>query len=294
MAHELSHLTNLASSASGSPLAQAAVAVGTQGLAGLGNYFGQKATAKANRELSDYQYSKDLNMWALENTYNSPAQQMKRLSAAGLNPNLIYGSGGATTQSAPAPKYEKSEADYRLPKMDVLGAYQQMRMQDETIKQMDAQKELIQAQTFKSLSDAFTGGYNRAQLSASTSKTLFDTQQAQNLAPYQVQHAELTNEKLVEEIILTAKKSNLNDAQIAVLKQTLNNLKKTGENITKDGILKDLVAQEKQLELNYQKQGIDKGLPTVLRPVMPAIRGVREYVEDLFDGKKLNIDPLIK
>ena len=43
--------------------------------------------------------------WALqdrdyENAYNHPKQQMQRLKEAGLNPNLVYGSGAAQNQSA--------------------------------------------------------------------------------------------------------------------------------------------------------------------------------------------------
>ena len=40
--------------------------------------------------------------WTLANDYNHPIQQMERLKAAGLNPNLVYGSGsvaGNTTSS---------------------------------------------------------------------------------------------------------------------------------------------------------------------------------------------------
>jgi len=40
-----------------------------------------------NKKLADYQYSKDLDMWNKGNLYNSPEEQMKRLKAAGLNPN---------------------------------------------------------------------------------------------------------------------------------------------------------------------------------------------------------------
>lgn len=36
-----------------------------------------------------------------QNTYNSPAEQMKRLKMAGLNPNLVYGNGAATQAAAP-------------------------------------------------------------------------------------------------------------------------------------------------------------------------------------------------
>lgn len=42
--------------------------------------------------------------WQMANDYNHPVNQMKRLEAAGLNPNLVYGSGSVAgnTTSAPA------------------------------------------------------------------------------------------------------------------------------------------------------------------------------------------------
>lgn len=42
---------------------------------------------------------------AFENEYNSPASQMERLKAAGLNPNLVYGNGAA---QAPSVKTQQS------------------------------------------------------------------------------------------------------------------------------------------------------------------------------------------
>lgn len=41
--------------------------------------------------------------WQLANDYNHPIQQMERLKAAGLNPNLVYGSGSVTGNTTGAP-----------------------------------------------------------------------------------------------------------------------------------------------------------------------------------------------
>lgn len=55
-----------------------------------------------SREMYERQYNDNLNLWQLNNEYNDPQSQMKRLQKAGLNPNLIYGSssGGAAGQSS--------------------------------------------------------------------------------------------------------------------------------------------------------------------------------------------------
>lgn len=43
------------------------------------------------REQNEWNYR----MWQEQNAYNTPAEQMKRFDAAGLNPNLIYSQGNA-------------------------------------------------------------------------------------------------------------------------------------------------------------------------------------------------------
>lgn len=69
----------------------------------LGNLLGfgsNQATNAANRKLMDHQYDLNLDMWNRNNAYNDPSAQMSRLQAAGLNPNLVYGSGAAGNASS--------------------------------------------------------------------------------------------------------------------------------------------------------------------------------------------------
>lgn len=66
-------------------------------------------------------------MWHLSNQYNSPQMQMARLKEAGLNPNLVYGSGGVTgNTTSQAPNINRLPLDQVNP-MDVLGRYQDLR-----------------------------------------------------------------------------------------------------------------------------------------------------------------------
>lgn len=88
------------------------------------NYFGAKREGELEREhdmaLAEYQYSKDLQMWNIQNEYNAPAQQMQRLRDAGLNPNLMYGQGNvgnATTM----PKYNAPKMQYPFQPMFLEG-----------------------------------------------------------------------------------------------------------------------------------------------------------------------------
>jgi len=68
-----------------------AIATGAAGLLGsIGS--GRKAYHRS-KKLMDKQFSMDKEMYDYQNAYNTPAQQMARLKAAGLNPALMYGQG---------------------------------------------------------------------------------------------------------------------------------------------------------------------------------------------------------
>lgn len=55
-----------------------------------------------NEAQANLAYTRNLEMWAKTNEYNSPREQMARLKAAGLNPNLAYEtSGGKNVTSQP-------------------------------------------------------------------------------------------------------------------------------------------------------------------------------------------------
>lgn len=52
---------------------------------------------KYSKKLAEFQNDINLRNWNLQNAYNSPQSQMARLKQAGLNPNLVYQNGGAST-----------------------------------------------------------------------------------------------------------------------------------------------------------------------------------------------------
>lgn len=70
-----------------------AAGAGLDLVSGLINTGTQFATSK---KLMDYQNQLNIQNWKMANEYNSPKAQMERYKAAGLNPNLVYGSLGQT------------------------------------------------------------------------------------------------------------------------------------------------------------------------------------------------------
>lgn len=100
--------------------------------------------------LAEYAHQQDINQWNRQNAYNHPAMQMERLKNAGLNPNLVYGSGSVTGNvSGQLPKYTAPGHQ----KVDtptataMLGQYSQQRMLPLQVNQAESTIAGIDAET---------------------------------------------------------------------------------------------------------------------------------------------------
>lgn len=111
-----------------------------------------KRTIEANKQQAEYAYSKELEMWNRQNDYNNPLAVMNRLKAAGLNPNLIYGSGsGAGGQASQMPKYNAPTLQYNQQPIvnvpEMMGIYQNFAMKQAQINNVKAQTDNINTKT---------------------------------------------------------------------------------------------------------------------------------------------------
>ena len=70
----------------------------------IGNLFGNKS----RRKEADRAFNRSKAMFDYTNQYNTPARQMERLKAAGLNPALMYGQGNTGNASNP-PQQQAAE-----------------------------------------------------------------------------------------------------------------------------------------------------------------------------------------
>lgn len=159
-------------------------------------------TNKANMEIAKYQaqwqqqenekaYQRSLNMWNLQNEYNSPTQQMARIRAAGLNPNLVYGNGVTGNSTGSTPQYEP--AKFNAPTMqayrgwnlgisDAISQFLAYRTVKAQVDNMEAQNSLIRQQTA-------TEATKQANIAASTSRSEFDLSMAKELKDVSVSSA---------------------------------------------------------------------------------------------------------
>ena len=69
-------------------------------LSALGSLGSSKLSNVSNKSMLNRQFQNDVKMWNMQNEYNLPKNQMQRYQDAGLNPNLIYGEGSASSGNA--------------------------------------------------------------------------------------------------------------------------------------------------------------------------------------------------
>ena len=82
---------------------------------------------KYQSKLMDKQFAQTMNLWNLNNEYNTPVAQRARLEAANLNPDLMYGSGGVQNTSMSANAGTNGSApdvDYGKPSEAISNAMQ--------------------------------------------------------------------------------------------------------------------------------------------------------------------------
>lgn len=88
----------------------------------------------------------NMQMWKMQQEYNSPANQMKRYREAGLNPNLIYGSGSASAGNATsAPEMQAHQSG--------VGKFMQLMQVARGLFDMKKEKDEIDLQKVKLASD---------------------------------------------------------------------------------------------------------------------------------------------
>lgn len=114
----------------------------------IGQGISTAITNRRQRQLMDHQYNLQMKAWREMADYNSPANQMARYQEAGLNPNLIYGSGSASAGNINSfPQYQ-APTIARHQEFDNLGnevinsifRYRQL-------KNLEQQGQLLEAQT---------------------------------------------------------------------------------------------------------------------------------------------------
>lgn len=250
------------------------------------------ATLRLNAE--NRAFSKE--MWDLTNQYNSPAQMMERLKAAGLNPHLAYGNQPQASQpmsaSTSAPHSERLPADTTINEIgqslfQASQNYIAMRKQQTEIDNMEKTQNVMDSQILANTA-------NTAKTMQDTAKSKYDLELAQQLRDNVIQESVLNvrnmdlagkkTEQDINNIVQSMKESNqridLSQAQIRKISQDIEYSKKQIKLMQIQGKNGEADLVRKNLENDLRKMGINPTDPTWQRVLG---RGAVEA------GKSLNL-----
>lgn len=260
-----------------------------QGVNSIAQVFNNRSQKKFALDMYNRQRQDALADWQMTNSYNSPAEQMKRFKEAGLNPHLIYkqtNEAPAVRSASPgsynpeAPQIDPSAIkDSLFYSVDLKAKTAQANNMEQAAKLTAQQMGLVAAQTLKTLTDV-------DQTKVGTEKLQFDLNQAKQKALFDVQQASLAVKKAETDIRATEqgmdlaqqrnereKQKNIQDIaesiqRVAAMKLQMSKvpaeiaqLKELTEGQKLTNVLTGMEKELKEFEIQLNKNGITKSDP---------------------------------
>lgn len=232
--------------------------------------------------------------WAMQNQYNSPAEQMKRLREAGLNPNLVYGN-GAVQQGANIANTQQARYEGKAPQIDLGGAVgsylnaKQQQLQNDNLtaqnKVLIEQQKNIAADTMNKLFGADIKEFDfnlKTQLRNNSLAKAWEITKNLNLSGNLTQEQiASTRERTATEVATRQPRvaqimQGISESTQRILNMRLQAAKTSAEtsyvltqieNAVKDGTIK-------QLEINLKKLGLSWSDPAWQRKVAQALSSI--------------------
>lgn len=259
-------------------IAPAIVAAGVAAASAGGQAYAQGKMNKKTREFSEKMYNKQrqdaITDFDKTNQYNSPAQQMQRLREAGLNPHLIYGGGGATSNAAPIRGADYPTPEQRTPNVgailtDPVNAYIETQ-------RFTGQQKLLDAQTLKTLTEVDTKEFDLSQkerladTQAKLIESILQGKQIDNTINVEentrknvklasdLQEATSRIAKTISDIDLQGMMKEKGNQEIKSIQQMREKVQSEIANLNKDGKIKDF-------EIQLNKMGFTKSDPIYAR-----------------------------
>lgn len=255
--------------AAGSALASTGINAVTQGNL-------NKKTRKWNEQQNTIAYERDQANWHMQNAYNSPQEQMRRLQAAGLNPNLVYGNGSAVNtasspSSAPVPSWNprSPEVDLGTAARSGIDTYFNVATREAQLDNLKAQNTVLleeallkKASTRATLANA---GLSEFDLGYKTEMRPVSAEfQREGLRGAQLRNTNLAVQNFYQSALQQRTLDNL-DADVFLKEAQMHNLNVDRTRIQET--IKSIRADTKlkELEADLQKNGVSKNDPIYFR-----------------------------
>jgi hypothetical protein len=200
--------------------------------------YGQNRGYQKEKEKAMFNFNLDKQMFDYQNAYNTPAQQMKRLKQAGLNPALMYGQGTTGNAQGMAQTQGMGQTSFNpaeIAQTTATGLQTSL---------MNDQRELLRMQAQNAKQDAFLKG-----IKGITEMGHYKLKKALN--PYEINNLKSTalrNYQDIEEskstIALQESNKALSDAKILLTQRQTEEAIQRAENISSNTKLNEEVLKE--------------------------------------------------
>lgn len=237
------------------------------GLLGLGgDVLSAGLSKKDSMELMRYQQQLQQESIDRQNFYNSPEEQMKRLTSAGLSPNLVYGNGVDGNQSsAAAPSIANVKRDFHNPLQDAAQQY--------------FAEQHLKLERIKNRNEAFESRERQLKLRAETLGQMLDNSFNDKTLQSRI--------KQVSQNLVNSMQHQYNmEAEEALTRRKTRNVEAQLENIYSE---RELIKQ--RTGLTYQQSLTEvvkrRAFDAGIRLNNAQIRQVGSYIEYLEEGSKL-------
>ena len=210
-----------------------------------------KLQTQQNKKLAQYSFNKNVEMWKMQNEYNSPKNQMSRLSESGLNPNLMYGK-GTVGNAQTMPQYQGLETTGQMFGQSIAGLQGLVDIENKRQELEQNKQRTLFEEVFKMPLGQMTLDQGYSQITNEQART--------------------ANQYIVNEIDRIKKglwDKNINPNESIVVKELVT-------------LIKGLLDENKEVAQNFKQSlndVINLKLPTVIFP-----EGAQGHWQDLKDG----------
>lgn len=236
-----------------------------------GTVINNQANKKRQREANEANVANQQAMWEQTNEYNDPTNQMMRLQKAGLNPNLVYGSGApyntAQNQNMPDMKnYETQNPFENLP--SAVTDYNNVRQQEKRISN----------ETLVATTNALNTAQDTANKKIQGAKSEFDLEQGRRLADnaFNIQEQQLANLR-ADEVRKNIDNMNLPDQYKKIMEEANTRMMLMGEQMSTEQKRREML----NLEIELKKAGLENApwySRWFMRNYQDAKEGVKNYI----------------
>jgi hypothetical protein len=257
-------------------LGQGAINYGTAALTARMNYIYAK-------KLAEEEWSRNYQMWQEMNKYNAPAAQMSRLAEAGLNPHLVYGSGGASVTAASPPAYRAGNVSFDMLPPNLL-LYQTLRsgyLQNKLVSEQIRQQKAVARQAEIAAEIAEETKESAINRIVEDSKTSTYTRMQQELEAL-IAH-EISEKGYFDQLV----KQRLNETELTKyqVESAKQNLRQQFLNIVKTEIETELLKLNKSIneidERIYRETGVRPGDSVYMRYLGRALSELGVNISDI-------------